>query len=172
MYVTVRLFGILREARTFAMGHDIVEQIGQPSDLDHLNQHIVQNRSTPQDQTMQGYTRQNQMGNTAPSQQQSGVQPQRNHQNTSIDQWQAHTPSSDGQAAEAEDQVVPRLPDDHPTLAAQSKGKQITEGPPPFLTQPPTTRLLPTTQEHHRLHTQASPHAERATGYQHIEEQA
>jgi hypothetical protein len=100
---------------------------------------------------MQGHTRQNQMGNTAPSQQQSGVQPQWNHQNTSTDQRRTHTLSNDGQAAEAEDQVVPRLLDDHPTLAAQSKGKQIMEGPPPFLTHPPTTRLLPTTQEYHRL---------------------
>jgi hypothetical protein len=36
MYVTVWLFGIPREARTFAMIHDIVEQIGQPSKLDQL----------------------------------------------------------------------------------------------------------------------------------------
>lgn len=36
MYVTVKLFGIPREARTFAMVHEIVEQLGQPSDLDQL----------------------------------------------------------------------------------------------------------------------------------------
>jgi hypothetical protein len=36
MYAIVTLFGIPKEAITFAMIHDIVEQIGQPSDLDQL----------------------------------------------------------------------------------------------------------------------------------------
>ena len=34
MYVTVKLFGIPREARTFTMIHELLEQIGQPSDLE------------------------------------------------------------------------------------------------------------------------------------------